>query len=165
MPVSKPHAAFALAVALALGACEKSPSPDPTQSNQSATQNQSRADNHDHDHGHSHSDGPPVALGQSTAGAYTIRASRDAGPVTPGGEAAIDVWVTGAKPAAVRFWIGTEDARGSIKARAEIETPSDPDRWHTHAEIPVPLPPDSRLWVEIESESGERVTASFPLNP
>ena len=68
-----------------------------------------------------------------------------------------------AKATAVRFWIGTQDAKGSIKAKAEVEDPKDPNRWHVHAEIPNPLPAASKLWVEIESSTGEKHVVGFDL--
>ena len=82
-----------------------------------------------------------------------------------GGDAPIDVWLTGgdiSKVTAVRFWIGTESGAESVKARAEIEIPSEPNHWHTHAEVPSPIPAESRLWVEIEAE-GQKMVGSFEL--
>ena len=71
------------------------------------------------------------------------------------------MWVTGgtSKVAAVRFWIGAEDAKGSVKAKAELEK----DNWHTHAEIPSPMPAGSKLWVEVETDKGERTVVGFEL--
>jgi hypothetical protein len=104
-----------------------------------------------------------IELGSGTVGPFSLRASRDEGPVKAGGDSPIDVWVTGApKVSAVRFWIGTEDAKGSVKALAEIEKPEEPNRWHTHVEIPDPMPAGSRLWVEVEAE-GKKSVASFDL--
>jgi hypothetical protein len=103
--------------------------------------------------------GATTALGEKTAGVYNIKASRD-GDITPGKDVPIDVWITGTgKIAAVRFWIGSQDAKGSIKAKAELET----DNWHTHAEVPSPLPEGSKLWVEVESDTGEKIRAAFDL--
>lgn len=122
------------------------------------------ADKHDHDHAddhdHDHDHGPATALGEQSVGGFGIKVSRDGG-VTPGSDAPIDAQVTGgsAKVAAVRFWIGTEDAKGSVKAKAELEK----DNWHTHVEVPKPLPDGSKLWIEIETEKGERVVAGFDL--
>jgi hypothetical protein len=110
------------------------------------------------DHG-----GDVVELGTTTVGDFSIRASRDKGPIKPGGDAAIDVWVDGGVGkgvSAVRIWIGTQNAKGSIKAKAEIED----GKWHTHAEVPDPMPSGSKLWVEIEHNAGEKSTASFDLN-
>ncbi len=47
---------------------------------------------------------------------------------------------------AVCFWIGIESAKGSLKAKAEVEN----GHWHTHVAIPNSLPADSKLWVKIE---------------
>jgi hypothetical protein len=124
-------------------------------------------DHEGHDHeGHDHAaadakddHGPVTQLGEQTVGGYIVKASRD-GALTAGGEAPIDVSVSGgAKVSAVRFWIGSEDGKGSVKAKAAIEH----ENWHTHAEVPKPLATDAKLWVEIEAEGGAKVTASFDL--
>ena len=100
-----------------------------------------------------------LPLGEKTVGALKLVATMDA-PVKPGGEGAFDVVITGGKPKAVRFWVGTETAEGSVKAKADEETT---DNWHTHAEVPNPLPPGSKFWVEVEPPSGESFKASFDL--
>ena len=140
--------------------------------------NHAAGDGHDHDHsaddghdhgaddGHGHHSGPVIALGTAQAGTFSCVVTRDGGAITPGGDAPIDATVTSGEDTAVavRFWIGTEDARGSMKAKADIEDPAGaPFRWHTHAEIPSPLPEGSKLWVEIETESGEKLLVSFDL--
>jgi hypothetical protein len=108
--------------------------------------------------------GKLIELGAAKAGPFAIRASREEAPVKAGGDAPIDVWVdSGPKVSAVRFWVGLEDAKGSIKERAAIEDPAKPNQWHTHAPIPDPMPAGSRLWVEIEGEGGTKGTASFDL--
>lgn len=112
--------------------------------------------------------GEIVELGTAKIGELTVRASRDKGEIKAGGDAPIDVWLTTAdgKPAAVtavRFWIGSEDAKGSIKAKAEIEDPKQPNHWHTHAEVPSPLPDGAKLWVEIEEAGGKKTAGSFDL--
>ncbi len=102
-----------------------------------------------------------VELGTTSLGGSEIRASRDVGEIRPGGDAPIDVWIDGGKggAAVVRFWIGTEDAKASLKARADIEN----DHWHTHVEVPDPIPEGSRLWVEIEDPKGLATLLSFEL--
>ena len=104
--------------------------------------------------------GPTTQLGEQVSGAFTVKASRD-GALTAGGEAPIDVWVSSAtdKVHAVRFWIGTEDGKGSMKAKAELEK----DNWHTHAEVPNPIPAQSKLWVEVENEKREKIVVGFDL--
>jgi hypothetical protein len=126
-------------------------------------------DDHDHDHDHDHAgesapmedghSGVVTQLGEQPAGAFTVKASRD-GEIKAGSDAPVDIWVSGGSPvAAVRFWIGTEDGQGSVKAKAEIEG----DHWHTHCDVPSPLPAGAKLWVEVEAESGEKSVCSFEL--
>jgi hypothetical protein len=90
----------------------------------------------------------------------TIVAARE-GDVTAGGEATFDISVSGVvgKPSAVRVWVGSQDGKGSIKAKAEAES----DGWHAHAEVPKPLPVGSKLWVEVETATGEKHVAGFDL--
>lgn len=158
-----------------LAACEKKEVGGGSAGGQTGAQAGGQAGGHDHadgehaDHEHGHGDhGAAIDLGTATVGPFGVQASRDEGAFEAGQEAAIDVTVTpaaegGPKVGAVRFWIGTEDAAGSLKARAEIENPAEPSRWHTHAEIPSPLPAGSRLWVEIEDDKGATHVGSFDL--
>lgn len=118
-----------------------------------------------HGDGHGHGHGPVVELGSTSIGGFQVVVTRDAGAITAGGEAAIDATVTGGstKVTAVRFWIGTADARGSLKARAENEDPKDATRWHSHVEVPSPMPSGSALWIEIENDKGEKIAGSVEL--
>jgi hypothetical protein len=102
-----------------------------------------------------------IPLGEKTVGSLKLVATMDE-PVkaSGGGEGAFDVVITGGKPKAVRFWVGTEDAKGSVKAKAEEETT---DNWHTHAEVPSPLLAGSKFWVEVEPPTGEKFVESFDL--
>lgn len=47
-----------------------------------------------------------------------------------------------------------------MKAKAELEHTTN---WHTHAEVPNPLPAGAKLWVEIEAEGGAKYVVSFDL--
>jgi hypothetical protein len=100
-----------------------------------------------------------LPIGETTNSGLKLIATMDE-PVKPGGEGAFDVVITGGKPKAVRFWIGSETGEGSVKAKAEEETT---DNWHTHAEVPDPLPPGSKFWVEVEPPTGQPFKASFDL--
>ncbi|MCG3129893.1 MAG: hypothetical protein FLDDKLPJ_00631 [Phycisphaerae bacterium] len=105
--------------------------------------------------------GPVVELGEQDINGLMIRASRDAGELKPGGEAAVDVWIDGGigSAVAVRFWIGVADGAGSVKAKAGVEG----EHWHHHLEIPDPMPEDAQLWVEIELEEVEPILVAFDL--
>jgi hypothetical protein len=100
-----------------------------------------------------------LPIGETTTSGLKLVATMDE-PVKPGGEGAFDVVITGGKPKAVRFWVGTEDAKGSVKAKADEETT---DNWHAHTEVPDPLPPGSKFWVEVEPQTGQPFKASFDL--
>lgn len=125
------------------------------------------AKNGDHDHDHDHKPGshggPVVDLGSIDLEGITVAVTRDEGPITAGGDSPIDATITGAEPIAVRFWIGTRDGRGSVKAKAAVEDPHAPNRWHTHVEIPNPMPEGSQLWIEVELEGGARKVGGVDL--
>ena len=152
----------ALAVAGGLVACKQS-QPD-SSGDESAEAPQNGGHSHDDAEVEGHH-GPSLPLGTSDIGPFSVRAARDEGEITPGGDAPIDVWVEADHESvvAVRFWIGTEDASGSIKARAAIENPDTPNHWHTHAMVPDLMPEGAMLWVEIETADG-RHTGSFDLH-
>ena len=102
-----------------------------------------------------------LPLGETTAGGLKLVATMDE-PVKAagGGEGAFNLVITGGKPKAVRFWVGTEAGEESVKAKAEEETAGD---WHAHAEVPKPLPPGSKFWAEVEPPTGEPFKVSFDL--
>jgi len=154
-------ALLSAALALPVGCDKKEPAPAQPQTQPPASPAAKEGDHgHDHDHDHGHEHGATVQLGEQREGDYVIKASRD-GDLKPDADAPVDVWVSGGKArvAAVRFWIGGADAKGSIKAKAEIEG----DHWHTHVETPATIAPDARLWVEVEAEGGAKTVVSFDL--
>lgn len=109
--------------------------------------------------GHS---GEVIELGTVELEDQSVRASRDKGTIAPGGDAPVDVWIDGGlgkDVGAVRFWIGAADAKGSLKAKADVED----GKWHTHVEVPDPMPAESKLWVEIEMTGGKKMLATFDL--
>ena len=157
-------------VALPLSGCDKQPAGSETASAPEVGATHDAHAGHDTHKGHdthaghdahdAHPGGAVTQLGEQSVGGFTIKASRD-GVLTAGGEAPVDVWITGssAKVTVVRFWIGTQDAKGSVKAKAELEK----DNWHTHVEVPKTLPTGSKLWVEIVPSAGENIVAGFEL--
>ena len=161
-------ALLGLSVAASLSGCEKSsPAPAPGKSPANATKE------HDHDHDHDHDQGamakgdhgPMIDLGSVVIGTHTVKASRDEGVLTPGGEGAFDVVIEGdlSTILAVRIWVGTRDAKGSVKAKAEPEHGDHPEHRHAHVEIPSPLPDGSQFWVELEVDGGEKRVGGFKL--
>lgn len=150
--------------------CEKKPGTPTGGKPTGASATGAKHDDHDHAEGdgHDHADaakhadhGAVVELGSNAIGAFQVKASRDGG-VKAGKESPVDLWVTpgaGVKVAAVRAWIGTQDAKGSIKAKMELEK----ENYHNHVEVPEPLPPGSKLWVEIEDDKGVKAVGSFDL--
>ncbi len=155
----------ALGLAAVLPACEKKPdapakpAAGTTVASKSDGHDHKDGDGHDHKDGDDHGHGPKTELGSQSSGGMTITAARE-GEVAAGAEATFDIGVTGgAKPAAVRVWVGTQDGKGSIKSKAEAEG----DGWHAHAEVPTPLPVGSKLWVEVETAKGEKHVVGFDL--
>ncbi len=149
-----------LMLAIVPSSCGKETSTPPSSVQQGPGATSSAGDQPAAGHG-----GKVIELGSTTIGPFSVRASRDEGRIVAGGDAPIDVWLTGAdaEVIAVRFWIGTESAAGSVKAKADIEDPAQPNHWHTHAEVPAPLPAGSKLWVEIEAVGQGKRAGSFDL--
>lgn len=116
------------------------------------------ADGHNHGDGHSH--GEAVALGDAVAGEYTVIAKRE-GEIKAGSDVGFDITVVGPADGytAVRVWVGVESGDGSMKARADRTG----ETWHAHAEAPAVLPEGSKVWVELELKSGDKLTASFDI--
>jgi hypothetical protein len=143
-----------------LAGCEKKDPSNHVDHADDADHQHKPGDGHDHDaDAHDdHDHGPKTDLGEQVAGGFTFKASR-AGELKPGGEVTIDLSATGGKLAAIRLWVGVEDAKGSIKAKGDVEG----EGWHAHVELPDPMPEGAKLWVEGESDQGQKVSASFDL--
>ena len=151
--------AFGLVVGLTSGGCQQNNSSTPIKPPPPAT------GDHEMDHGAPNAHGPSLSLGSAIVDGWNLVVARDAAELKAGGEAAIDCEVTGGagKVSAVRVWIGTEDAKGALKALAAIEDPDEPNRWHAHVEIPNPIGKDSKLWVEVENSTGAKHVSGFDL--
>jgi hypothetical protein len=143
--------AFALSAAVAMTGCKDDHGHDPKPG--PATQAAAPGGNADHPN--------QIVIGEMTTNGLKFKALQDE-PVKPGGEGAFDLQITGypagGKPKAVRFWVGSESGDGSAKAKAEEEKP---DNWHTHAEVPNPIPAGSKFWAEVEPATGEKFRVSF----
>lgn len=154
----------ALSLAVFAG-CEKKDAAAPAAKAGDHSHDGDHAHDHDHDHAKAGSmskddgHGETTQMGEQKAGPYTVKVSRD-GDVKAGGDVPVDIWVDGgAKGKSVRFWFGAEDAKGSIKAKCEVED----GHWHTHGEVPDPMPEGSKLWIEIEGEDGTKTVVGFDI--
>ncbi len=119
----------------------------------------SAADDHaGHDHG-AHAQGAAAALGSVTLGAHTVAVA--SGAVTPGAELHVDLTVTPVQPApqAIRVWVGAENGRGSVKAKAEGTAGA----YEAHVEVPATLPAGAQLWISIDAAGGAATRAALAL--
>ncbi len=129
---------------------------------EAAAQTAKPADANKKEHKHDHH-GPDVKtkdLGTTTIAGVKLEKVTQEGPIIPGQEGAFDVIIAkGQKPPkALRAWIGTTSAEGSVKTRLEKE----PNRhYHSHVEVPKPLPAGSQYWLEVEPEQGLKARAAF----
>ncbi|MBX3396059.1 MAG: hypothetical protein KF841_11900 [Phycisphaerae bacterium] len=164
--------AYSLLVACLVSgtSCDRKPVATPgSQTPGTRQQSSTQLENADRPEGSkTHHEVQSIPLGSTVVDGLTVRATRDPGELMPGGEAAVDVWITlpegrPPKDTIVRFWIGHEDARGALKAKADIEDPKEPSHWHTHVEVPEDLSPTVRLWVEIDTRGQPLRTVSFEL--
>ena len=118
-------------------------------------------ENHAHDEagGHGHDHGTVEhALGTQSAGALQIVASQMDNLVA-GGETVIRLLVVSGEANAIRMWIGDEGATRTAKTLAEKEAPD----FHGHVEVPNPVTPADKLWLEVEAADGSKPIISFDL--
>lgn len=160
-------ASLALWMAMMLG-CDKKPDQVKSGSSPAAQKDEhgKEAGSHEgHDHaaeggGHEHHAGEKHDLGATKVGEFEVSASYS-GTISPGKELDIDLAFKGerAKLAAIRAWIGLEDAKGSIKAKATPEG----EGYHAEVEVPEPLLDGAAVWVEIETNQGQKLLGSLDL--
>jgi hypothetical protein len=158
-------------ITLTLAGCSKEAA-----SSADETSTHAANDGHDQDHDHEASDddhahpddaddhgghdhGAESALGSVTIGGATLEVTIS-GAIEPNGEVHVDIVQTaGPTPAAVRLWIGEESGQGSLRTKADGHD----NHFHGHTEVPSQTPDGAALWIEVESASGERTSASLPL--
>jgi hypothetical protein len=116
------------------------------------------ADGHDHA-----AEAKP--LGSLVIGSQTI-AIATAGGLAAGSELHVELQIKPEAPApkAIRVWVGSENARGSAKAKAEAEK-NVKGAYAAHVEVPKPIPADSKLWIAIEQADGQTIKGSLVLAP
>lgn len=108
-----------------------------------------------------HAHGNAEAVGTLAIGVHSVAVSA-AGGFAAGTNSHIELRLTPQqpRPTAIRLWVGTENGRGSAKAKA---TAASDGTYDAHVEVPLPLPADSRIWIAFEPEAGKAVTGSLPL--
>ncbi len=101
----------------------------------------------------------PVA--EKTMGAWRVAVFIPK-PAAAGKELDVDLALTpaGTKPKAVRLWVGTENAKGSVKAKAEAHAPG---TYCVGVEVPDPIPAGAKLWLAIEAEDGTTAKESVVM--
>lgn len=121
------------------------------------------AADHNHDHGHGHDHGPATPVGSLTFGSQQIAVAAP-GAAVAGKEWHVALVVTPAQPAptAIRAWVGSENGRGSAKAKANPEK-DHPGHYEAAIEVPSPLPADARLWISLDLADGAATKASLAL--
>jgi len=115
---------------------------------------------------------PPATPDVSSSEATSEKKMTDLAPITIGpytvqpmyeeelSDGHFNLKISGGEVAAVREWVGPEDASGVMVAKTEIER----DYYHGHVEMPNAIPADARLWIEIETTDGQRLKGSTPLS-
>lgn len=115
-------------------------------------------DGHDHSehdaHGHDESKGE--SLGSIKIGAFKVTVAQEA-TVTAGKEGSFHVKIIGGNVKTVSTWIGTQDGKGSVKAKAEKEGAD----FHAHPQAPASMPSGSMLWIELEADDGTKLVGSI----
>lgn len=122
-----------------------------------------------HDHGsdesgdhesdeHAH-DGETHELGSVTVAGVTLEVSIT-GDIEPGAELHVGLKPSGgASPGTIRLWVGEESGAGSLKAKADAHG----DHLDGHVEVPDELAPGAKLWLQVESSSGDSETKGLNL--
>ncbi|MBC8203518.1 MAG: hypothetical protein H8E91_06785 [Planctomycetes bacterium] len=67
--------------------------------------------------------------------------------------------MSGEQGADVRLWIGEKTKAGSMVNKANGHG----DHYHAHAEVPDEVTPQTALWIEVQSVTGETETGSVAL--
>jgi hypothetical protein len=113
--------------------------------------------------GHAHNHGEAKEIGSLTIGARTAVVKAD-GAIVAGGHLLVEIELSPATPApnAVRIWVGAENGRGSVKAKAN-PVAGEPGAYSTHLEVPNPLPAGSQVWVALEGATTEK--AGLAIKP
>jgi len=101
----------------------------------------------DGDDGH----GAEHPLGELKVGSFQLTITQE-GEIAAGKEAAFDIEFPKdtTMPGTLRGWVGVESAKGSRKGPFDKVM----GKMHGHVDVPDPIPAGSKLWLEIDLDSG-----------
>ncbi|MEX2673350.1 MAG: hypothetical protein WD294_14705 [Phycisphaeraceae bacterium] len=129
------------------------------------------AEHDESDHGHGdeqangheadgHHAGPKHPLGPVSVGPYTVTA-KQIGEIEAGEPQTFEIMLDDptTEPEALRAWVGNEQAVGSVKVRTVFRD----GFYDADLQVPQPMPENSKLWVEIETDT-ERHVGSLELH-
>lgn len=118
---------------------------------------------HNHAAEGAHAHGKAESVGAVDISVYKVAVSAS-GAIAAGKEWHVELRLNPDQPVpkAIRVWVGTENGRGSVKAKAEAEKDAKGE-YGAHVEVPNPIPADSKLWISIEPDNGQTAKGSVAL--
>ncbi len=118
---------------------------------------------HDHAAEGAHAHGKAETVGSVDISVYKVAVSAS-GAIAAGKEWHVELRLNPDQPVpkAIRVWVGAENGRGSVKAKAEAEKDAKGE-YGAHVEVPNPIPADSKLWISIEPDNGQTAKGSLAL--
>lgn len=118
---------------------------------------------HDHAAEGAHAHGKAESVGAVDISVYKVAVSAS-GAIAAGKEWHVELRLNPDQPVpkAIRVWVGAENGRGSVKAKAEAEKDAKGE-YGAHVEVPNPIPADSKLWISIEPDNGQTAKGSLAL--
>lgn len=118
---------------------------------------------HNHAAEGAHAHGKAEAVGTVDINVYKVAVSAS-GAIAAGKEWHVELRLNPdqSAPKSIRVWVGTENGRGSVKAKAEAEKGAKGE-YSAHVELPKPIPADSKLWISIEPDNGQTAKGSVAL--
>lgn len=118
---------------------------------------------HNHAAEGAHAHGKAEAVGAVDISVYKVAVSAS-GAIAAGKEWHVELRLNPDQPVpkAIRVWVGIENGRGSVKAKAEAEKDAKGE-YGAHVEVPNPIPADSKLWISIEPDNGQTAKGSVAL--
>lgn len=127
-------------------------------------------DDHDHDHDHEGEDGhkgeedhhgESLKLGNMMLGKVDMEINQHGKMKKEAKELSFEISLTAKSevPVAVRCWLGTEDAKGTRKEKAEYSVSK--KNYHIHVAVPEGGLTEKNLWLEVQLEGGKRERKSI----